>query len=90
MKGLHYMIQKGCIQRWKKRRRRGENCRRRGRNEAGAELQLSPAMSQAPRQSRFSTLLNLLLSRDYLISDAQQIHLPFGVFGSQSWERSVI
>jgi hypothetical protein len=46
MKELDYMIQKGCIQRWKKRRRRrGENCGRRGRNEAGAELQLSPAMS---------------------------------------------
>jgi hypothetical protein len=61
MKELDYMIQKGCIQRWKKRRRRrGENCRRRGRNEAGAELQLSPAMFQAPRQSRFSTLLKRL------------------------------
>jgi hypothetical protein len=81
MKELDNMIKKGCIQRWKKkRRRRGENRRRRGRNEAGAELQLSPAMSQAPRQSRSSTLLNLLLSKDYSISDVQQIHLSFGVF----------
>lgn len=72
----NYMIQKGCIHRWKKKRKEGRNCRRRGRNEAGAELQLSPAMSQASSQSRFSTLLIVLLLRDYSTWDVQQILLP--------------